>query len=392
MSADPTTALRPFELHVPQSALDDLAARLDATRWPDAPTAPGWTQGVPPAYLRELADHWRTAYDWRAQEAELNRLPQFTTAIDGADIHFLHVRSPESDALPLLLTHGWPGSIVEFLDVVGPLADPRSHGGGAADAFHVVIPSLPGFGLSGPTRDAGWDVHRVAGAWAELMRRLGYRRYGAQGGDWGHAVTLELAALAPEQVVAIHLNTLLTLPPDDPATAAELAAGLTADDRARLNRLLEAEPEMSGYARIQGTRPQTLAYALTDSPVGQLAWIVEKFKEWTDSAEVPEDAVPRDRLLTNVMLYWLTGTAGSSARHYWEAAHSSRPVRTGPRPATPTGVAVFAADIARPVRRLAEREHDIVHWSELPHGGHFAAMEQPGLFTADVRAFFRRFR
>ncbi|MFE7563618.1 alpha/beta fold hydrolase [Kitasatospora sp. NPDC057500] len=261
-------------------------------------------------------------------------------------------------------------------------------GGGAADAFHVVIPSLPGFGLSGPTREAGWDVHRVAGAWAELMRRLGYRRYGAQGGDWGPAVTLEPAAPAPDQVVAIHLNTLRTLPPDDPAAA----AGLTADDRARLNRFLEAEPGMSGYARIQGTRPQPPAYALTDSTVGQLAWIVEKFKESTDSAEVPEDAVPRDRLLTNVMLYWLTATAGSSARHYWEAAHPSRPARTGQRPAVPTGVAVFAADVARPVRRLAECEHTIVHWSELPRGGHFAAMEQPGLFTADVRAFFRRFR
>ncbi|MET9478971.1 epoxide hydrolase family protein [Streptomyces sp. NPDC006638] len=393
MSEHAPTAIRPFRLDIPQAALDDLAVRLDATRWPDGPTAPGWTQGVPPAYLKELAAYWRTTYDWREHEAHLNRFPQFMTTIDGADVHFLHIRSPEAEAeaearaLPLLITHGWPGSVVEFLDVIGPLTDPRSFGGAPADAFDLVIPSIPGYGLSGPTTDAGWDVHRVAGAWAELMRRLGYQRYGAQGGDWGHAITLELAAVAPGQVVAIHLNTLLTLPPDDPAVAAEL----TADDWARLDRLLASEPEMSGYAKIQGTRPQTLAYALTDSPVGQLAWIVEKFKEWTDSTHVPEDAVSRDRLLTNVMLYWLTATAGSSARHYWEAAHAAGAARTE-RPATPTGVAVFAADAARPVRRLAERDHHIVHWSELPRGGHFAAMEQPDLFTADVRTFFRRFR
>ena len=382
------SAIRPFRLHIPQAALDDLAARLDATRWPDEATAPGWSQGVPLTYLKELTAYWRTAYDWREHEAHLNRFPQFMTTIDGADVHFLHIRSPEPTALPLLITHGWPGSVVEFLDVIGPLTDPRAYGGTPADAFHLVVPSIPGYGLSGPTRDPGWDIRRVAGAWAELMRRLGYDRYGAQGGDWGHAITLDLAALAHEQVVAVHLNTLLTLPPDDPA----VAAGLTDDDRTRLRRLLAAEPELSAYAKIQGTRPQTLAYALTDSPVGQLAWIVEKFKEWTDSRDVPEDAVPRDRLLTNVMLYWLTGTAGSSARHYWEAAHPSGEARAERRPATPTGVAVFAADLARPVRRLAERDHHIVHWSELPRGGHFAAMEQPELFTADVRAFFRHFR
>ncbi|SNR79434.1 epoxide hydrolase family protein [Actinomadura mexicana] len=381
------TLIRPFKLNIPQAALDDLAARLDITRWPDEAPVPNWTQGVPLAYLKDLAAYWRTGYDWREHEAELNRFPQFITTIDGTDIHFLHIRSPEPDAMPLLITHGWPGSIIEFLDVIGPLVDPRSHGAEPGDAFDLVIPSIPGYSLSGPTPDTGWDVHRVARAWAELMRRLGYHRYGAQGGDWGHAITLELAAVACEQVTAIHLNTLLTLPPDDPAAAAEL----TTDDWARLNRMLQAEPEMSGYAKIQGTRPQTLAYALTDSPIGQLAWIVEKFMEWTDSARAPEDAVSRDRLLTNVMLYWLTSTAGSSARHYWEAAHPSRVTPTG-RSATPTGIAVFAADIARPVRRLAEKDHNIVHWSELPHGGHFAAMEQPGLFTTDVRAFFRRFR
>ncbi|WP_371583853.1 epoxide hydrolase family protein [Streptomyces sp. NBC_01314] len=387
MTENADAAVRPFTLDIPQTDLDDLAVRLAATRWPDELPDAGWSQGVPLAYLKELAEHWRTSYNWREHEAHLNRLPQFTTEIDNANIHFLHIRSAQNDALPLLITHGWPGSIVEFLDVIDPLTEPLSHDGDSADAFHLVIPTIPGYGLSGPTHDGGWDVHRVAKAWAELMRRLGYHRYGAQGGDWGHAITRELAAIDTDHVVAIHLNTLLTLPPSDPAEAAEL----TDDDQARLDRLTRAEPEMSAYAKIQGTRPQTLAYALTDSPVGQLAWIAEKFKEWTDCAAVPEDAVTRDRLLTNVMLYWLTATAGSSARHYWEAFHPSRPPRTEPLE-TPTGVAVFAADLARPVRQLAKRDHNIVHWSEFDRGGHFAAMEEPDLFTDDIRAFFRSFR
>ncbi|GII81404.1 microsomal epoxide hydrolase [Sphaerisporangium rufum] len=386
MSGIDQAAMRPFILDVPQRELDDLAARLAATRWPDDPVG-DWSQGVPAVYLKELAEYWRTTYDWRAQEALLNRFPQFTTTIDGANVHFLHVRSPRSDALPLLITHGWPGSVVEFLDVIEPLADPAAHGGDLADAFHLVIPSIPGYGLSGPTREGGWDVPRVAGAWAELMRRLGYRRYGAQGGDWGHAITRELAVIDAGRVAAIHLNTLLTLPPADPAEAAEL----TDEDRERLDQFMSAVPEMSGYAQIQGTRPQTLAYGLTDSPVGQLAWITEKFKEWTDCSGTPEEAISRDRLLTNVMLYWLTATAGSSARHYWEDAHATRPPRTEPR-TTPTGVAVFAGDVARPVRRLAERTDNIVHWSEFDRGGHFAAMEEPDLFVDDVRAFFRPFR
>ncbi|MFE7975605.1 epoxide hydrolase family protein [Streptomyces shenzhenensis] len=387
MTEHADAAVHPFTLDIPQTDLDDLAARLTATRWPDELSDAGWSQGVPLAYLKELAEYWRTSYNWREHEAHLNLLPQFTTEIDNTDIHFLHIRSAQNDALPLLITHGWPGSIVEFLDVIGPLTDPRSHGGDPADSFHLVIPTIPGYGLSGPTHDGGWDVHRVAKAWAELMQSLGYHRYGAQGGDWGHAITRELAAIDTDHVVAIHLNTLLTPPPNVPAEAAEL----TDDDQARLDLLTRSEPEMSGYAKIQGTRPQTLAYALTDSPVGQLAWIAEKFKEWTDCIDVPEDAVTRDRLLTNVMLYWLTATAGSSARHYWEAFHPSRPPRTEPLE-TPTGVAVFAADLARPVRQLAERDHNIVHWSEFDRGGHFAAMEEPELFTDDIRAFFQPFR
>lgn len=387
MTEHADAAVHSFTLNIPQTALEDLSARLAITRWPDELPDASWSQGVPLAYLKELAEYWRTSYNWREHEAHLNGLPQFTTEIDNTNIHFLHVRSSQSDALPLLITHGWPGSIVEFLDVIDPLTDPRSHGGDPADAFHLVIPTIPGYGLSGPTYDGGWDVHRVAQAWAELMQRLGYHRYGAQGGDWGHAITRELAAIDTDHVVAIHLNTLLTPPPSDPAEAAEL----TDDDLARLDLLTRAEPEMSGYAKIQGTRPQTLAYALTDSPVGQLAWIVEKFKERTDCIDVPEDAVTRDRLLTNVMLYWLTATAGSSARHYWEAFHPSRPPRTEPLE-TPTGVAVFAADQARPVRQLAERDHNIVRWSEFDRGGHFAAMEEPDLFTDDIRAFFQPFR
>ncbi|WP_329430060.1 epoxide hydrolase [Streptosporangium sp. NBC_01495] len=387
MSEHGETAVRPFALDIPQADLDDLTGRLAATRWPDEIAGVGWSRGVSLAYLKELAEYWRTVYDWREHEANLNRIPQFTTMIDNANVHFLHIRSAEPDALPLLITHGWPGSVIEFLDVIGPLTDPRAHGGDPADAFHLVIPSIPGYGLSGPTHEGGWDVRRVARAWAELMRRLGYHRYGAQGGDWGHAITRELGVIDTGHVIGIHLNTLLTPPPSDPAEAAEL----TDDDKARLERMISAEPDMSGYAKIQGTRPQTLAYALTDSPVGQLAWIVEKFKEWTDSTDVPEDAVSRDRLLTNVMLYWLTATAGSSARHYWEAFHPSHPPRTEPL-ATPTGVAVFAADLARPVRRLAERDNNIVHWSEFDRGGHFAAMEEPDLFTHDVRAFFHRLR
>ncbi|MYW03555.1 epoxide hydrolase [Streptomyces sp. SID3343] len=378
--------MRPFELAVPQAELDDLRRRLSAVRWPDEVPGIGWAQGVPLGYLKDLVGYWRDVYDWRAEEALLNSHPQFTTTIDGANIHFLHVRSPEPDALPLILTHGWPGSVVEFLDVIGPLTDPRRHGGDPADAFHVVIPSLPGYGLSGRTCGGGWDVARITRAWAELMRRLGYGRYGAQGGDWGHTIARELGVVDAEHVVGVHLNMLLTPPPRDPAVSATLSD----DDRARLDTLVASWPELSGYASIQNTRPQTLAYGLTDSPVGQLAWIVEKFKEWTDAASVPEDAVGRDRMLTNVMLYWLTGTAGSSARLYWEA-HRGGPIGGG-RSETPTGIAVFAAEHARPVRRLAELSENIVHWAEYGRGGHFAAMEVPELFVGDVRDCFRLVR
>jgi epoxide hydrolase len=388
MSEHAETTVRPFRIDVPEAVLADLRDRLTRTRWPAEVPDAGWARGVPVAYLKELADYWRTAYDWREHEARLNQIPQFTTTIDGANVHFLHVPSPEPDALPLIVTHGWPGSVVEYLDVVAPLTDPRRHGGDPADAFHLFVPSIPGFGLSGPTRDAGWDVPRIARAWAQLMRRLNYRRYGAQGGDWGFEIARELGIIDAAHVVGVHLSTMLTPPSADPAEQ----AALTEEDRARLAQFSRAEREMSGYEKVQETRPQTLSYALTDSPVGQLAWIVEKFKEWTDSrGGVPEDAVPRDRLLTNVMLYWLTATAGSSANLYYEHFHPTSPPHPNPS-TTPTGVAVFAGDVSLPVRRIAERDNHIVHWSEFDRGGHFAAMEEPDLFTNDVRAFFRQLR
>jgi pimeloyl-ACP methyl ester carboxylesterase len=383
--------IRPFRIEVPQAALDDLHDRLARTRWPDELPGVDWRYGVPLDYLKELAAYWRTSYDWRQQEATLNAFPQFTTEIDGARVHFVHVRSPEPDALPLIMTHGWPGSIVEFMHIIGPLTDPRLHGGDPADAFHLVAPSIPGFGFSGPTRDTGWDNRRVARAWAELMRRLGYGRYGAQGGDWGSGISRDLGVLHPDTVIGVHLSTLFAPPSGDAAARAEL----TDVEQERLQASARFRAEGLGYAMIQATRPQTLAYGLTDSPVGQLAWITEKFKEWTDSAERPEDAVDRDQLLTNVTVYWLTGTAGSSARLYYETAHTGTGTGWGGSPelsTVPTGVAVFPREIAPAIRRFAERTNNIVHWSEFDRGGHFAAMEAPDLLIGDVRAFFRRFR
>jgi pimeloyl-ACP methyl ester carboxylesterase len=301
-------------------------------------------------------------------------------------VHFLHVRSPEPEALPLLLTHGWPGSIVELAEIVGPLSDPRAHGGDPADAFHVVAPSIPGFAFSGPTRETGWGLRRITEAFAVLMGRLGYERYGAHGGDFGALLSPELGRLHPDRVVGVHVNGFLTQPPRDPAQLAELSE----EERQPLEAFSRFWRNARGYAAIQATRPQTLAYALTDSPVGQLAWIVEKFKEWTDSSERPEDAVDRDQLLTNVTVYWLTGTAGSSARLYKETAGEL--ARSNQPSTVPTGVAVFPGEPFLPIRRLVERAHDVVHWSEFDRGGHFPAMEVPDLLVGDLRDFFRRFR
>jgi pimeloyl-ACP methyl ester carboxylesterase len=385
----------PFHLEVPQSDLDDLQERLDRTRWPDELPGVGWAYGVPRDYLKELVHHWRQAYNWRVAEARLNQWPQFTTTIDGANIHFAHLRSSEPDATPLLMTHGWPGSIVEFAEVVGPLTDPRAHGGNPADAFHLVLPSIPGFTLSGPTIQTGWEFKRVAAAFAVLMERLGYGRYGVQGGDWGAIISRELGRTRSDRVIGVHLNLLPnSFQPQEPDPH-ELEA-LSPKERQRTlaswERIKAWSRERQGYADIQSTRPQTVAYGLTDSPVGQLAWIVEKFKEWTDSEDRPEDAVDRDQMLTNVMLYWLTGTAGSSARIYYERAHADY-WGMPPEPSTaPTALAVFPQDNFIPLRHIADRTNHIVQWTEYDRGGHFAAMEQPELLVEDIRAFFRKLR
>ncbi len=378
--------IRPFRVEIPQADLDDLRDRLARTRWPDELPGVGWSRGVPLGYLQELAADWRGSYDWRRHEATLNEHPQYTTTIDGQTIHFLHVRSPEPDAAPLLLLHGWPGSVVELLDLIGPLSDPRAHGGGAGDAFHLVIPSLPGHGFSGPPGEPGWTDGRTARAFTELMGRLGYERYGVQGGDVGAFIAPQMGRLEPAHVIGVHVNALVTFPSGDPADM----AGLTDAEQERLARHKHFQDELMGYMHLQGTRPQTLAYALTDSPAGQLAWIVEKFKDWTNpAAELPEDAVDRDRLLTNVSVYWFTGTARSSANSYYERFHDPGMWAPKERSTVPTGVAVFPTDVS--VRRFAEKTDTIVHWSEFDRGGHFAALEAPDLLVGDVRAFFRRF-
>ncbi|MFI7210526.1 epoxide hydrolase family protein [Micromonospora maritima] len=362
--------IKPFRVDIPQRDLDDLADRLARTRWPDELPDAGDDYGIPLARVRELAEYWRTGYDWRAHETELNRYPQFTTEIDGQNVHFLHVRSADPDALPLILTHGWPGSVVEFLDVIGPLSQ----------QFHVVVPSIPGFGFSGPTRERGWDVTRVARAWAELMRRLGYRRYGAQGGDWGSVISTRLGGIAPDHVVGVHLTYLPTPPP--PGWTGE--ADLSERDRARLARIRHLMAHRHPHQLLYATRPQTVSYALHDSPVGQLAWIAEKFAEWAD----PRSSISADRVLTDVSLYWLTGTAASAARLVRESAFGGPPPPCPP----PVGVAVLPHDITQSVRPLAELTYEIQHWSEFDRGGHFAALEVPDLFVADVRAFFRDLR
>lgn len=381
-------AITPFRIEVPDTELEDLHARLDRTRWPAELPGDTWDLGVPVGYLRRLADYWRTGYDWPAQQAALNEVPQFTTTIEGQLIHFLHARSSEPHALPLVLTHGWPGSVVEFLDLIGPLTDPRAYGGDPGDAFHVVVPSLPGFGFSGPVTES-WDMPRVAGAWAQLMTRLGYDRYATQGGDLGATVSVELGRLAPDKVIGVHVNggpgpmPALPLSPEEAAALSEL-------DRDRVSRIGAFMQEEFGYIAIQSTRPQTLAYGLTDSPVGQLAWIMDKMREWTHPrTTLPEDIINRDRLLTNVMFTWLTRTAGSATyvgyhtdAGSWGTAKQRSPV--------PTAALVLAHDVG--IRAYAERENTITRWTDVDHGGHFAALEEPALLINDIREFFHTLR
>jgi pimeloyl-ACP methyl ester carboxylesterase len=382
--------LTPFRVEVADEDLRDLRERLRRTRWPEAETVGDWSQGVPLDYLRELCAYWADGYDWRATEARLNRLPQFRTPIEGLGIHFVHLRSPHPDALPLLLTHGWPGSVVEFLKVIGPLTDPTAHGGEAGDAFHVVCPSLPGYGFSDRPAEPGWNVERIAGAWVQLMERLGYRRYGAQGGDWGTSVSTIMAQQHPERLVGIHLTPPLA--PPDPATFNDL----TERERAALAALEHAAEWESGYSQEHATRPQTIGYALVDSPVALCAWIIEKFWAWTDHPGRLEDVLSRDELLDNLMLYWLPGTGASSARLYWESIRRVNQWISGQvtdTVAVPTGCSIFPKELQRPSRRwVARRFLDIRYWNELDRGGHFAAFEQPELFVDELRAFFRLVR
>jgi pimeloyl-ACP methyl ester carboxylesterase len=367
--------IRPFTIDIPQADLDDLRERLARTRWTNELPGVGEDYGVPLALVQELVDYWRSGYDWRVWEARLNAHPQFTTVIDGQQIHFLHIRSPEPGATPLILTHGWPSSVLDYLELIGPLSDPRAHGGDPADAFHLVIPSLPGFGFSGPTTERGWNRYRTARAWAELMRRLGYRRYGVHGNDAGSLVSPELGRADPAGVVGVHVMQIFSFPSGDPA---ELAA-LSEEDLGRVRFLQWFRDTKSGYAALQSTAPQTLAHALADSPAGQLAWSYQLFGH----------SVGRDHILTNVMIYWLTNTAASAARFYYEDAHAEAPA--GPT-TVPLGLANFSYDF-QSIRPFAERDHrNIVSWHVYDRGGHFAAYDAPDLLVDDIRGFFRQLR
>ena len=378
-------AIEQFEIHVDDSVLDDLRSRLERTRFPDEIEGTGWDYGIPIAYLRTLVDYWLHSYDWRAEEAKLNRFSHFRTTIDGQSIHFVDARSPHPDAFPLVITHGWPGSVVEFLEVIPRLTHPEEHGGDAADAFHVVAPSLPGYGFSEPTRSAGWDVRRIARAWMDLMARLGYDRYGTQGGDWGAQVAMRMAAFDPEHCAGLHTNMPVGSPPDD-------AAPLTEKEQADLADLSEFQRLESGYANEQGTKPQTIGTLLNDSPAGLLGWIVEKFRTWSDCDGDPENCYTKDQLITNVMLYWTTGTAASAARLYRETMQGGALREPLDFIGVPTGVGRYPKEILRFPRSWVERQHNVTHWTDMPRGGHFAAMEQPELFVEDVRAFFRTVR
>jgi pimeloyl-ACP methyl ester carboxylesterase len=379
-----------YRVEIPEAELRDLHERLERTRWPETEPVQDWSQGVPLAYMQELCDYWASEYDWRATEARLNALPQFRTEIDDIGIHFIHVPSPHRGALPLVITHGWPGSIVEFMKVIGPLADPTADGGDAADAFHVVCPSLPGYGFSDKPGRPGWSVQRIASAWARLMARLGYDRYGTQGSDWGTSISASVGQQDPDHVAGIHLTPPLA--PPDPETFEDL----TQRERAALASLEHAGEWDSGYSQEQATRPQTIGYALVDSPAALCAWIIEKFWAWTDSGGHPENVITRDELLDNLMLYWLPRTGASSARLYWESIRQVNEWIAGPvrdTIAVPTGCSIFPKELQRPSRRWAEKRFtDIRYWNELEKGGHFAAFEQPGLYVDEVRSFFRLVR
>jgi pimeloyl-ACP methyl ester carboxylesterase len=371
-------AITPFHLDVDQAQLDDLRERLRRTRWPRAETVEDWSQGVPLSYVQDLCEYWAEGYDWRKCERRLNAAPQFRTTIDGLDVHFLHARSPHPDALPLLMTHGWPGSIREFLDVIEPLVHPDD----PADAFHVVCPSLPGFGFSGQPTKTGWNIQRIARAWTELMAKLGYSRYGAHGGDWGSVITGRIGATDPGHVAGIHL----TIPFVDLTGDADAEIELSEFERAGAERAAEFARSGMGYLTQQMTRPQTLGYGLADSPAAQLAWIVEKFYAWTDCKGHPENAISRDAMLDDVMLYWLPDAGAPAARIYWE----SFPDMPDDVVQVPAGCSIFPKEHVRVPRANAVGHlRDLRYWNELSSGGHFPALEQPELFVDELRTFFR---
>jgi microsomal epoxide hydrolase len=382
------TEIRPFRITVDDGVLDDLRERLDRTRWPDQIPGSGWDYGTDLAELQDLCTYWRDEFDWRAAEARLNAWPQCETYIDDTHVHFVHARSPYAGALPLVMTHGWPGSVAEFLKVLGPLTDPPAHGGDAADAFHVVAPSMPGYGFSGPTRRRGMDVRAVAEVVAALMARLGYDRYGAQGGDWGALVSSHLGVVDAAHLAGIHLNMVVARPPD----ATDPTAGVRPDELEALGAMAGFRRDETGYQAIQGTKPQTLAYGLTDSPAGLAGWILEKFRTWSDCGGDVFSRFSRDELLTNITIYWVTGTINSSTRLYYESRRSGHFGPPEKCVAVPTGAAIFPRELLRPPRAWAEAAFDIVHWTRMPSGGHFAAMEEPELLVEDVRSFFRAVR
>ena len=381
-------AVRPFTIRIPDEALADLKARLALARFPEPLQGDGWTHGVDITYLRQLVDYWRKGFDWRAQERRLNQLEQFTTTIDGLTVHFVHRRSKHAGALPLLITHGWPGSFVDFMKIIGPLTDPEAHGGNAGDAFHVVMPSIPGFAFSQAPKEAGYDPARIAALEAKLMARLGYSRYGVQGGDWGSIISTQVALVDAPRVAGLHLNMCFGAAP----AGADPNAGLTDKERERVKLRQVFQNEETGYQQIQGTKPQTLGVALNDSPVGLAAWIVEKFRTWCDCDGNPENVFTKDELLTNITLYWLTQTAASSARIYYESRHAAPSPYAGRRIEVPTACADFPKEIIWSPRRWLEGRYNITRWTEMPKGGHFAAFEQPQLLVDDVRAFFRDLR
>ena len=374
--------ITPFTINTPEEQLTDLRNRINNTRWAEEECVNDWSQGIPLTYVREIADYWANQYDWRKSEQYLNTFDHFQTNIDDLAIHFIHQKSPHPDAYPLIITHGWPGSIVEFHKVIQPLVDPTKHGGKAEDAFHVVCPSLPGYGFSGKPSQSGWGVEKIAETWDQLMVQLGYENYGAQGGDWGAAVTTQIGRNIGH-CDAIHINMPIGRP------TPESLQDPTDEEKSALEGLTYYQEWDSGYSKQQSTRPQTLGYGLVDSPVGQMAWIIEKFWSWMDCDGHPENTLTRDELLDNVMLYWLTASGASSARLYWESFGS---FGGGDKVELPTGVASFPKEIIRSPRRWCEESYNITHWTTMPKGGHFGAFEQPELFINDLRIFFKTIR